>query len=55
MYIPSFTCKHCGLSKEASDLRGSPIFVPCDCKEAREEREYEHRVAMERRKQRKRV
>lgn len=50
-YVPSFRCEHCGEMKEAFVDGEEGVFVPCDCKEARENRERDHWEAIERRKQ----
>ena len=55
MYVPSFKCKYCGESSEAQINGPTGLFVPCQCKEARAERDREHYLEMERRKQARRT
>lgn len=51
-YIPQFKCTYCGEYTAAQITgEGQGLFVPCSCKEAREQRDREHYIEMERRKQ----
>lgn len=50
VFKPSFKCKHCG-NVVSSYVNGDQgLLVPCDCEESRKQREFEHRMEMERRK-----
>ncbi len=49
-FVPSFKCQYCGEVKAAQVSGDQGLFVPCDCKEAREAWERQHRATMERRK-----
>ena len=50
-YVPKFRCEYCGEEKSAVVNGNQGLFVPCDCKEARQKREQAHWIEMERRKQ----
>ena len=52
-YTPTFVCEYCGKENTAyADLdKGQGLFVPCQCKEARANRDRQHYLEMERRKQ----
>jgi hypothetical protein len=54
-YVPSFRCVYCGETKSSEVMTEQlGVFVPCDCLQARERREFEHRIDMERRKRHRR-
>lgn len=50
-YVPKFRCEYCGEDKEATVCGEEGLFIPCQCKEAREGRDRDHYLEMERRKQ----
>jgi len=50
-YVPKFRCEYCGETKDAIVEGEQGIFIPCQCKEAKEGRDRDHYLAMERRKQ----
>ena len=50
IYVPEFTCAHCGETKASQVSGDQGMFIPCDCKESRDAWEREHRATMERRK-----
>lgn len=49
-YVPKFKCKYCGETKESTVNGDVGLFIPCDCKESRAERDRDHYLMMERRK-----
>lgn len=53
-FVPSFTCPHCGNTRQAQVDGDVGILTMCDCKESRDEWERQHRIEMERRKRAKR-
>ena len=50
-YVPSFKCKYCGETKDSMVNGDLGLFIPCDCEEARKQRDQDHYLQMERRKQ----
>lgn len=50
-YVPKFTCEYCGETKDSTVCGEEGLFVPCQCKEARDQRDQDHYLQMERRKQ----
>lgn len=54
MYVPTFKCEYCGEHKQPTFSGTDGVFVPCQCKEARANRDRAHYLEMERRKQAKR-
>ena len=54
MFTPSFTCEFCGEVVSAEVEGDAGMFVPCQCKKARDERDRQHYLEMERRKQQRR-
>lgn len=50
-YVPSFTCKYCGESKDSFVQGEVGVFIPCQCEESRKQRDQDHYREMERRKQ----
>jgi hypothetical protein len=50
MYTPIFPCKFCDKEISASVQGDQGVVVLCDCPDAREAWEKEHRATMERRK-----
>ena len=50
-YIPYFKCKYCGeVTKSLVSGDGTGLFIPCQCEEARNRRDQDHYLEMERRK-----
>lgn len=49
-YVPKFRCEYCGEEKDSTVCGEEGLFVPCQCKEAREGRDRDHYLQMEARK-----
>lgn len=50
-YVPKFVCKYCGESKPSVVNGDQGFFVPCDCEESRKQRDIDHWIEQERKKQ----
>ena len=49
-FVPSFKCKYCGETKDSIVDGELGLFIPCDCAEARTQRDRDHYLDMELRK-----